>query len=119
MITARTFLAVESLAFLLAALLHSGAVASYSHAKAATAETVIAIVLAAGLVVAMALPRAARKAAIGAQAFALLGTCVGIFTIAIGVGPQTVLDLSIHAGFIALLTTGLLRVTRASDPQLA
>lgn len=119
MMTARTFLAAEALAFLSAALFHSGIVVSYAHGKAATAESVIAVVLGASLLLAVARPGAARPAALGAQSFALLGTCVGIFTIAIGIGPQTILDLVIHAGLIALLITGLRRARQDTRPQLA
>jgi hypothetical protein len=36
-----------------------------------------------------------------------------LLTIAIGVGPQTALDLVIHAGFIALLISGLIVVVRS------
>ena len=40
------------------------------------------------------------------QAFALLGTLVGGFTIAIGVGPQTTADIAFHLFLIALLLAG-------------
>jgi len=44
--------------------------------------------------------------------FALLGTAVGIFTIVIGVGPRTALDLTLHGALIVLLVTGLVAIGR-------
>ena len=109
----RAFLAVEAASFYAAALLHTGLiVAGHAHSKAATAETVIGTVLLGGLVVSLLSPRASRAAGLAAQAFALLGTCVGIFTIVIGIGPRSPLDYVLHTGFIALLLTGLARVWR-------
>lgn len=109
----RGFLAVESGAFYAAALLHSGwLVPGHAHAKAATAETVIGTVLLAGLLTSVLSPAATRTAGLFAQGFALLGTCVGILTIAIGIGPRTPVDFALHGGFIALLITGLMRAWR-------
>jgi hypothetical protein len=39
-------------------------------------------------------PASARAAGLAAQGFALVGTLVGIFTIAVGVGPRTAPDAS-------------------------
>ena len=80
--------------------------AGHGHAKAATAESVIGTVLLGGLIVSLLSPPSSRTAGLAAQGFALLGTCVGIFTIIVGVGPRTPLDFALHAGFIALLGTG-------------
>jgi hypothetical protein len=46
------------------------------------------------------------------QGFALLGTIVGLFTIAVGIGPRTTIDLMLHGGMIVLLVTGLIVVGR-------
>lgn len=109
----RTLLSLEAAAFGAAALVHSGLlVGGHEHAKAATAESVIAVVLLAGLAASAALPRSSRAAALAAQGFALLGTLVGIFTIVVGVGPRTPLDYTLHAGFVAVLVTGLVLVGR-------
>ncbi|MGO7580890.1 hypothetical protein ACC699_40750, partial [Rhizobium ruizarguesonis] len=51
--------------------------------------------------------------AILAQSFALLGTLVGAFTLAVGVGPQTTLDYITHAVMILLLVTGLVWLARS------
>lgn len=50
--------------------------------------------------------------AIGVQSFALLGTMVGLLTIAIGVGPRTVLDLTLHTVMLLLLVSGLVAAVR-------
>ncbi len=51
--------------------------------------------------------QAGREVGLAAQAFALLGTLVGIFTIAIGIGPRTVPDLVYHATIVGVLVWGL------------
>lgn len=117
--TIRAFLAAETVFFYAAALMHSGVAGpGHAHAKAATAETVIGTVLLIGLLTSLASPAKIRMAALLTQGFALLGTCVGIFTIVIGIGPRTAVDFMLHAGFIALLITGLVRASR-SHPRLA
>ena len=85
------------------------------HSKAATAEGVIGTVLLGGLLASLASPRSSRAAGLAAQGFALLGTCVGILTIVIGIGPRTPVDFVLHAGFVALLVTGLVRVSRGEQ----
>jgi hypothetical protein len=47
------------------------------------------------------------------QGFALLGTIVGLVTIAIGIGPRTAFDLTLHAGMVALLVAGLIVTARS------
>lgn len=85
----------------------------YQHQKAGTAESVIALVLFVGLAVSWRRPTSTRRAGLAAQAFALLGTLVGIFTIAIGVGPRTAPDIAYHIGIVVVLVTGLVVVMRA------
>jgi len=46
----------------------------------------------------------------------LLGTLVGIFTIAIGVGPRTVPDIVYHVTIVIVLVSGL--VVAARRPPL-
>jgi hypothetical protein len=109
----RWFLAVEAIVFGGAALLHAGVLAhGYEHAKAETAEGVIALVLIVGLVATIIVPSSSRAIGIGAQGFALFGTVVGLVTIAIGIGPRTGLDFALHAIMIALLVSGLFSVAR-------
>lgn len=109
----RQFLSVEAAGFWAAALVHAGVLASgYQHREAAIAESVIGAVLAVGLLAATLRPASSRTVALAAQAFALVGTCVGIFTIVIGIGPQTRFDVALHAGFVTLLIAGLAVVAR-------
>ena len=109
----RRFLALEAAAFLGAALVHAGVLLpGYEHWKAATAETVIGAVLGAALLAVVLAPGSSRAIALGAQGFALLGTAVGLFTIAIGVGPRTVPDLAFHGAIVAVLIAGLVKVGR-------
>lgn len=104
----RVFLFAEAAAFVAASLIHRGVlVQGLRHQQAGNAEAVIAVVLALGLALTWAAPPWAVRAAIGAQAFALLGVLVGLFTIAVGVGPQTVPDLAYHAGILVVLVVGL------------
>jgi hypothetical protein len=98
----------EVLLFLAASLLHRGLLANgYEHARAATAESVIGCVLVVGLLVSFFYPGAMRSAALIVQGFALLGVAVGVTMIAIGIGPRTVLDLTLHAIMAAVLVLGL------------
>lgn len=109
-------LMTEATLFIAAALLHTGAfVAGYRHREAGNAETVIAVVLLAGFATSVIAPRWSRAAGLVAQGFALLGTGVGIFTIAIGIGPQTALDVTIHAVMIATVVMGLWLVGRGTN----
>jgi hypothetical protein len=48
-----------------------------------------------------------------AQGLALLGTVVGLFTIAVGVGPRTVPDVIYHIVAVVLLAAGLRYTLRA------
>ena len=63
----------------------------------------IAAVLLVGLTGVFVRPASARNVAVAALEFALLGTLVGLFTIAIGVGPQTTADLLFHALLVGAL----------------
>jgi hypothetical protein len=108
----------EAAAFLAAALVHSGVlIDGYEHQKAGTAESVIAIVLLLGLAWTWIRPGATLGVGLAAQAFALLGTLVGIFTIAIGVGPRTVPDIAYHLAIVVVLVTGLVAAVRGRSNQ--
>jgi len=110
----RTFLLVESATFLSAAAFHFGVfLPGFAHGAAAAAESVIASVLLGGLLATWILPRAVRGIALTVQGFAFIGTFVGVFTIAIGIGPRTVPDLVIHAIMVLELVWGLVVAGRA------
>ena len=105
----RAFLVAEIVLFSLASLIHRGIlVRGFEHARAAIAEAIIALVLAIGLAITVYSPNEGRPAAVWTQAFALLGVCVGIVMIAIGVGPRSGLDYGIHAVMAVTLILGLL-----------
>lgn len=115
----RAFLLLEAAAFAAAALVHSGVlVDGYEHQEARIAESVIALVLLAGLALSWLRPSQTREAGIVAQGFALLGTLVGMFTIAIGVGPRTAPDVVYHVAIVLVLIWGLRLALRvpANDP---
>ncbi|HEY6005286.1 MAG TPA: hypothetical protein VIV57_20565 [Anaeromyxobacter sp.] len=111
----RTFVLAEAASFATAALVHFGVLFhGYEHGKAGTAESVIAAVLVAGLAVTWIRPASTRAVGLAVQAFALLGTFVGLFTIAVGVGPRTAPDLAYHAGIVAVLVWGIVSAARSA-----
>ena len=111
-----TYLVAEIALFVFASLLHRGALVSgYEHGKAAVAETVIASVLAAGLLLSLMRPWSTRLFALFVQGFALAGTFLGVVMIAIGVGPRTAADLGLHALMIVMLTFGFIAAKRTAD----
>ncbi|QEN87330.1 hypothetical protein FZC33_13775 [Labrys sp. KNU-23] len=103
-----TLLALDIALFAGASMLHAGLLPlGAPHSRAATAEAVIAVILALALATGLARPSLARLAALVAQGLALLGTLVGAVTIAIGIGPQTGGDKVFHAVLVAVLVFGL------------
>jgi len=106
--TLRLFMLVEAATFVVAASVHAGfLISGYAHREARIAETVIGAVLLVGAMATWIRPASARAAGLVAQGFALLGTLVGIFTIIIGIGPQSVLDVVYHIAIVAALVWGL------------
>ena len=106
--TLRRLMLIEAGTFIVAAAIHAGLLlAGYEHREARIAESVIALVLLAGATVTWTLPASACIAALAAQGFALVGTLVGIVTIAIGIGPRSALDLVYHFAIVAVLAWGL------------
>lgn len=110
----RLFMLFEAASFVAAALIHSGVlIEGYEHQEARTAEGAIAIVLLVGVALTWIRPAWVRPVGLAAQAFALFGTLVGVFTIAIGVGPRTVPDIAYHIGIVVVLMWGLIVAGRA------
>jgi len=106
--TLRLFMLAEAATFIVAASIHAGLlIPGYEHREARIAETVIGMVLVAGAMLTWIRPASAPAAGLAAQGFALLGTLVGIFTIVIGVGPRSVLDIIYHVAIVAVLVRGL------------
>ena len=115
--TIRIFVLVEAASFVAASLVHSGKVITgHEHRQARVAEGVIGAVLIAGLILSLVNPAWTRWVGRFVQGFALLGTLVGLFTIIVGVGPRTTLDLVYHPVIIAILVWGLILTTRARFP---
>jgi len=115
----RVFLIVEGGTFVAAALTHFGVLAhGYEHRAAGTAESVIATVLLAGFALSWLWPTQTRVIGLVAQGFALLGTLVGVFTIAIGIGPRTVPDLAYHGAILIVLAWGLSVAARSPADEL-
>lgn len=118
--TVRAWLAIEIMIFGGAALLHGGVfLPTYAHRAAGTAETLLASVLLIGLVATGVVRESVRAIGLGVQAFALLGTIVGIVTIAIGIGPRTTFDVTLHATMVAVLVAGLISTARFPMPAPA
>jgi hypothetical protein len=112
--TVRLFILVETASFVAASLIHSGLlIPGHEHEQARIAEGVIAAVLGAGLILSFVQPTWTRWTGIAVQGFALLGTLIGLFTIAIGIGLRTTLDLVYHPIIIAILVWGLIVTARA------
>ncbi len=115
----RTLLLVEAATYVIAALVHFGAaMTGFEHRQAGTAESLIAAVLLVGLALTWTHLASARTIGLAAQGTALAGTLVGVFTIAIGVGPRTVPDIAYHATIIAVLVGGLILAWRAPRQPL-
>jgi hypothetical protein len=110
----RLFVFFEGLAFIMASLIHFGVLMhGYEHRWAGRAEGVIGIALLIGCVLTWILPGWTRAIGIAVQAFALLGTSVGIYTIAIGIGPRTIPDITFHIAIVIALISGLAVTARA------
>lgn len=112
--TIQLFMLFEAVTFVAASLIHSGVlITGYEDPAARIAEGIIAAVLIAGLLLSLVRPAWTRWVGLAAQGFALLGTLVGIFTIAIGIGPSTVPDIVYHALIVVVLVWGLIVTARA------
>ena len=68
-----------------------------------------------GLVLTAFRPASTRAVGLAAQGFALLGTLVGISTIAIGVGPRTVADITFHLAIVIVLVFGVIMAVRVNN----
>jgi hypothetical protein len=112
--TIRLFLLLEGASFVVAGLVHAGVlVDGYAHRQASIAESTIGVVLLVGFGLTWVWPARTRPLGLVAQGFALLGTLVGLFTIAVGVGPRTAPDLAYHVAILAALGWGLVVAARA------
>jgi hypothetical protein len=109
----RGFMVVQLAIFLAAISIHFGlTLQGYGHRAAGTAESIIAAALLLGLILTWGRPSRARAVSVGAQSFGILGVIVGLFTIAVGVGPRTALDLTLHGAMLLVLVAGLVYMLR-------
>lgn len=112
--TIRLFLLLEGMSFLIAATIHSGLLITIDPDQGATiAESMIGIVLLLGYILSWLWPAQKRLFGIVAQAFALLGTLIGVYVVLIGVGPNTIPDIIYHFAILAALVWGLIVAARA------
>src|SRR5438132_56663 len=115
----RMFLLVDGASFAIAGFIHSGLLGMGSHRAASIAESSLAVVVLLGLMLTWVWPTRVRLIALVAQTIALLGTLVGAFTIAIGIGPRTPPDIVFHVTILAVLAGGLVVSARAPTYRLA
>ena len=112
--TIRFLLLFEAATFAAAALIHFGVIAAaHEHQKAGVAESAIAAVLFIGAILTWLSRTWTRGIGLAAQAFALIGTLVGVFTIIIGIGPRTEPDIAYHVAIVAVLIWGLVAAARS------
>lgn len=97
--------------FAFAAGVHAGIGRSETDPAAAVAESIIALVLAGGLILGLVRPAEARTSALVSQGFALAGTLLGL-TLVLTVGPTHTFDVVMHSTMLVALTTGLLLIWR-------
>ena len=106
--TVRGFLLVQIAMFLVLVTIHFGLlIGGYRHPAAGTTESVIAVILVFGLLLTWTPPPWSQRAATAAQSFGTLGVLVGLFTFALGIGPRTILDLSLNLILLVTLIAGL------------
>jgi hypothetical protein len=106
---------VQITMFLVLVMIHFGLlIGGYRHPAAGTTESVIAAVLVFGLLLTWTPPPWSRRAATAAQSFGTLGVVVGLFTIALGIGPRTILDLTLNVVLLLTLIAGVASTKRGA-----
>ena len=109
----RRFLLLQIAILLSMVSIHFGLlIGGYRHRSAGTAELVIAAVLVAGLLLTWTPRPWSRRSATAVQSFGTLGVLAGLSTIAIGIGPRTMLDFTLNAALLLTLIVGL-AITRS------
>jgi hypothetical protein len=116
--TVRSFLLVQIAMFLVLVTIHFGwLIDGYGHPAAGTTESVIAVVLLFGLLLTWTPLPWRQRAATAAQSFGALGVLVGLFTFALGIGPRTIVDLSLNLILLPTLIAGLVLTKRAAGHE--
>src|SRR5438132_1967073 len=112
----RAFLVLQIAILLSMVSIHFGLlIGGYRQRSAGTTELVIAAVLVAGLLLTWTPWPWSRRAATAAQSFGIVGVLVGLFAIALGIGPRTMLDLTLNAALLLTLIAGLVITLRMPD----
>lgn len=106
------FLVAEIAIFAFAASAHFELFGDRDDPGAGIAESVIAVVLLAGLAYTFMQNTDVRSIALGVQGFALLGTLIGTYLVLV-VGPRTTFDIVVHVIMLTLLIAGLVVTYRA------
>ncbi|MGH3649765.1 MAG: hypothetical protein ACRDU9_03575 [Acidimicrobiia bacterium] len=118
--TIRWFIVVAALSLLVASLIHFGyLISGYEDEGAAVPEAVIGSVMLLGLALSWSPEPWGRRAAVGALAFGLAGSLLGLVLVLIGIGPRTVPDVVYHVLLVATLVVGLTLALRrrGSEPE--
>jgi hypothetical protein len=116
--TVRGFLLVQIAMFLVLVTIHFGLlIGGYRHPAAGTTESVIAVILVFGLLLTWTPPPWSQRAATAAQSFGTLGVLVGLFTFVLGIGPRTILDLSLNVILLLTLIAGLALTKRGAGHE--
>ena len=104
----RGFLLLQIAIFLSMVSIHFGLlIGGYRHRSAGTVELIIAAVLVAGLLLTWTPRPWSRRSGTAVQSFGILGVLLGMSAIAIGIGPRTMLDLTLNAALLLTLIAGL------------
>ncbi|WP_255681644.1 hypothetical protein [Natrinema sp. SYSU A 869] len=82
------------------------------------AESVIGTVLLVGLAMTWIRPKSMFSVSAIVQAFALVGSLIGLWTIIVGIGPRTIPDIVYHVAIILVLIGGIVFAwhARRSEP---
>jgi hypothetical protein len=106
------FMLVQIAIFLVMVLIHFGLlIEGYRHQNAGATESLLTAVLVTGLLLTWT-PRWSHRAAVVAQSFGTMGVLLGLFTIAVGIGPRTILDLTLNGALLVTLIAGLVMMLR-------
>jgi len=104
----RSFLFLQIAIVLSMVSIHFGLLlGGYRHRSAATAELLIVAVLVAGILLTWTPTPWNRRLASAAQSFGILGVLGGLLTIVLGIGPRTMLDLTLNVALLLTLIAGL------------
>jgi hypothetical protein len=107
------YLMVEVLLFAFAALAHGGVIMpGHENTRAAALETVVAVVLGAGVIMSFVSPAHTRLVALITQGLALAGVIAGFVMVALALAPRTFANLVVLAIMLITVMLGLVVAKR-------